>query len=70
MAAKHIPVSRPSPVIRRVGVRPNSLRSACYGLVRQANLRRPRIHEEDYNYDRFSLAGEGVSRLAPKRKVI
>jgi anti-anti-sigma factor len=61
MAAKHISASQPSPVIRRVGSR-NSLRSVCYGLVRQANLRRPRIHEADYNDERFSLPGEGIKQ--------
>ena len=62
MFAKGIPVSRPSVVSGRVGVRPDSLRSACYGLVRHANLRRPRIPEADYTYDRFSRVEEGVSQ--------
>jgi len=62
MFAKEIPVSRSSPVSRRVGARPNPLQAACYESMRRANLRRPRIHEEDYNRDRFSLTGEGISQ--------
>src|SRR5436309_14900442 len=62
MAAESIPVSRPSVVHGRVGVRPNSLRSACDRLERQANMRRLHAYEGDYNRDECSLAAEGVSR--------
>ena len=41
-------------------VRPSSLRSVCYGLGCEANQYRRRAHEEDYNHDRFPLAGEGI----------
>jgi anti-anti-sigma factor len=62
IAAKEIPVSPRSLVSRSVWVRPNALQRACNGLVGRANLRRPRIHEADYNHDRVSLTGEGISR--------
>ena len=41
-------------------MRPGSLRSVCYGLGCEANQYRQRVHEEDYNHDRFSLASEGI----------